>query len=82
MLDHILDHPELYTMAADHSGAASLIVISAYFCERMINFHRAMEERGIRVIYYITSANRNAMRIPEDIEIYFAVGSLSDMQYK
>jgi len=45
LLDHMLENPALYTEAADHTGAASLIVISAYFSERMIHFHRAMEQR-------------------------------------
>ncbi len=76
LLDHIIAHPSLYTEAADHMGAASLIVVSSYFSERMVHFHRAMEQRGIRVIYYIASANRNALEIPDDIEIYFSVGSI------
>ncbi len=76
LLDHIIAHPELYTEAADHMGAASLIFVSSYFSERMVHFHRAMEQRGIRVIYYIASANRNALEIPDDIEIYFSVGSI------
>lgn len=81
LLDHIIGNPALYTEAADHTGPASLIVVSAYFSERMIHFHRAMEGLGIRVIYYITSANRNALVLPEDIEIYFSVGSLGDRDY-
>lgn len=81
LLDHIIANPALYTEAADHTGAANLIVISSYFSERMIHFHRAMEQYGIRVIYYITSANRNALVLPDDIEIYFSVGSLSDRDY-
>ena len=39
LLDHILANPTLYTEAADHTGAANLIVISSYFSERMIHFH-------------------------------------------
>ena len=81
LLDHILENPALYTEAADHTGAANLIVISSYFSERMIHFHRAMESIGVRVIYYITSANRNALVLPEDIEIYFSVGSLGARDY-
>ncbi|MBP3919131.1 MAG: DUF58 domain-containing protein [Clostridia bacterium] len=76
LLDHILANPTLYTQAADYRGSASLILISAYFSERMIHFHRAMEQLGVQVIYYITSSNRNAVKIPEDIEIYFSVGSI------
>lgn len=76
LLDHIIANPELYTRAADHTGAARLIFISSYFSERMLYFHRAMEQRGIQVIYYITSANRNTQTIPDDIEIYFSVGSI------
>ena len=82
MLDHIIANPALYTEAADHSGAANLIVVSSYISERMIHFHRAMEALGVRVIYYITSANRNALVLPEDIEIYFSVGSLGERDYK
>ncbi len=76
LLDHIIANPALYTEAADHMGAANLVFVSSYFSERMIHFHRAMEERGVRVIYYIASANRNALTIPDDIEIYFSVGSI------
>lgn len=76
LLDHILAYPQLYTVSADGLGCANLIFVSAYFSERMLIFHRAMQERGIRVIYYITTANRNAQQLPEDIEIYYSVGSI------
>lgn len=76
LLDHIIEHPALYTEAADHTGAASLVFVTSYFSERMIHFHRAMEAVGVNVIYYVTSANRNALDIPDDIEIYFSVGSI------
>ena len=81
LLDHIIANPALYTEAADHTGSANLIVVSSYISERMLHFHRAMESLGIRVIYYITSANRNALVLPEDVEIYISVGSLEDRDY-
>ncbi len=76
LLDHILAYPESYTRTADGTGHANLIMVSAYFSERMIAFHRAMAQRHINVIYYITSTSRNALRLPDDIEIYFSVGSI------
>ena len=37
----------------------------------MLVFHRSMEARGVRVIYYIMTTYRNAQNIPADIEVYY-----------
>ncbi len=65
MMDHILEHPHAYT------GGGSVIFVSSYLSERMINFTYAMRRIGITVIYYITSSNINASIIPEDIEVHY-----------
>ena len=76
LLDHIIAHPTWYT-ETDAGGQANLIFVTTYFSERMLHFHRAMQERGVHVIYYVTTTNRNMLTLPDDIEIYFSVGSTS-----
>ncbi len=65
MLDHILLSPEPYT------SGDNIIVISSYLCERMIVFHELMAQKGVRVVFYITSGNQNAMIIPDHIPVYY-----------
>ncbi|MBE6561538.1 MAG: DUF58 domain-containing protein [Ruminococcaceae bacterium] len=65
MLDHIIAHPEVYT------AGGNLVFVSAYLSERMINFAYTMRSLGIEVIFYITTANNNAMIIPDDIRVVF-----------
>ncbi len=73
LFDHVIDHTDYYTTADDGGGRVNLIVVSAYFSTRMLNFHRAMEAAGVRVLYYLTQASRNMTGIPEDIPIYYAI---------
>ena len=77
-LDHMLENPHLYTASDRYPGNAALILISTYFSERMLVFHRSMEARGVRVIYYIMTTYRNAQNIPEDIEVYYLSQLLDD----
>ena len=67
----MLANPSLYTASDRYPGKAALIVVSTYFSERMLVFHRSMEARGVRVIYYIMTTYRNAQNIPADIEVYY-----------
>ena len=71
LLDHILSSPTLYTASDRYPGKAALVIVSTYFSERMLVFHRSMEARGVRVIYYIMTTYRNVQNIPADIEIYY-----------
>ncbi|MCQ2432740.1 MAG: DUF58 domain-containing protein [Clostridia bacterium] len=76
-LDHILENPELYTASEQYPGQVSLILVSAYFSGRMLTFHRAMEARGVHIVYYIMTTYNNVL-IPEDIEVYYLNGLLPD----
>jgi Uncharacterized conserved protein (some members contain a von Willebrand factor type A (vWA) domain) len=53
------------------ADGGNLIVVSSYIDERMINFHSIMRQNGVRVVFYITTANQNASFIPDDIEVWF-----------
>lgn len=78
LLDHMLANPSLYTASDRYPGKAALIVVSTYFSERMLVFHRSMEVRGVRVIYYIMTTYRNAQNIPADIEVYYLSQLIED----
>ncbi len=65
MLDHIVNNPFYY------SNNGNIIIVSSYIDERMIIFHDAMEKQGVKVAFYITTANQNAVMIPGNIEVYF-----------
>lgn len=78
LFDHILTNPSLYTTSDRYPGCANLIVVSAYFSERMLVFHRAMEARGIHIIYYIMTTYRNMQSIPADVEIYYLSALMDD----
>jgi len=65
MFDRIIENPTYY------SDGGNMIVISSYIDERMIIFHDILEKRGIRVIFYVTSSNQNAMVVPENIEVFY-----------
>ena len=65
MLDYILEN---HTAFAE---SGNLIIVSAYISERMIIFHDEMARNGVKVIFYITTTNRNAEIIPPHIEVYY-----------
>ena len=65
MLDFVLEHRDVFT------DSDNLIVVSAYISERMIVFHDQMAHEGVKVIFYVTSTNRNAAVIPPDVEVYY-----------
>lgn len=65
MLDHIAECPEYY------ANAGNIVIISSYLDERMINFHEIMRQQGINVMFYITTANQNALDIPDDIQVFY-----------
>lgn len=65
MLDHIAGNPYYY------ANGGNMIIVSSYIDERMIVFHDVLAGQGIKVIYYITTANQSAFMIPNNIEVYF-----------
>ena len=65
MLDAICAEPYKF------ADGGNLIVVSSYIDERMLNFYEIMKQSGVRVVFYITTANQNAAVIPSDIEIWF-----------
>ncbi len=65
MMDCIVENP--YSFA----DSGNIIFISAYLSERMINMCYTLRRMGINCIFYITSANSNALIIPDDIEVHF-----------
>ncbi|MCQ2430995.1 MAG: DUF58 domain-containing protein [Clostridia bacterium] len=70
-LDHIMENPYLYTASEQYPGRVNLIMISSYFSERMLRFHRYMESQGVAVTYYIMSRTRSMDDIPEEIRIHY-----------
>ncbi|MBO5274799.1 MAG: DUF58 domain-containing protein [Clostridia bacterium] len=67
LLDHMIQNPGFY------ENGGNIILVSPYISERMINFHSLMKQQGIRVVFYITSTNQNALMIPDDVEVHFRV---------
>ena len=65
MFDHVAAHPELY------SSNENLIIVSPYFDSRMLNLGKAMSERGVHVIYYISTSRNSVGQIPSDADVYF-----------
>ncbi len=65
MLDFVLEHSDFF------ADSGNLIVASAYISERMIVFHDQMRRRGVKVIFYVTTTNRNADLVPPSVEVYF-----------
>lgn len=66
MFDLILSAPHLF------GENENLIVVSPYIDGRMINFKNLLRERGVRVVFYITSARNTAGVLPPDT--YFDFG--------
>lgn len=65
MLDYIAANPFYY------ANNGNIIIISSYIDERMIVFHDVLERQGVKVVFYITTANQNAIMIPNNIEVFF-----------
>jgi len=65
MLDHISENVHAY------ANGGNIIIVSSYISERMIIFHDTLERQGIKVIFYVTTTNQNAVNIPKNIEVYY-----------
>jgi len=61
------------TLSRDPSvwGGGSVVVVSPYFNATLRDFYEALQCRGIRCVFYITTLNNDFTDIPEDIPIYF-----------
>lgn len=64
-LDVLADDPDRFTRGGN------LIFVSPYLDDRMLLFHEVVSKYGVRVIFYVTGTNRNALIIPPDVEVYY-----------
>ena len=67
MLDDMIARPHLY------ARGGNIVLVTTFLNDRMIGFHRAMQERGIQVIFFVATTNKNAVKIPNDVPVYFRV---------
>jgi len=65
MMDHIINNPSYY------ANGGNIIMVTSFISERMIIFHDAMMKQGVKVMFYVTTANQNALVIPDNIEVYY-----------
>lgn len=66
MFDFIISTPALF------GENENLVVVSPYIDGRMINFESLLRERGVRVVFYITSSRNTAGALPPSV--YFDLG--------
>ena len=61
------------TLSRDPSvfRGGSVVVVSPYFNAVLRDFYNALQHRGIRCVFYITTLYNDFSDIPEDIPIYF-----------
>lgn len=65
LLQDILEHPFLYAQNGH------IVFVTSFVDQRMVNFHRAMAEQGINVIFYVMTSYQNAPQMPSEVEAYF-----------
>ena len=65
MMDLIVSDPGRY------ARGGNLVFITSYLDERMLVFHEMMRRAGVRVSFYVTGGNRNAVAIPPDVPVAF-----------
>lgn len=65
MLDLILAEPNAY------SRGKNMILVSSYLSRRMIRFWQEMQERHVRVIFFITTDYQNEFDLPEGMEVWY-----------
>ncbi|MBR3893741.1 MAG: DUF58 domain-containing protein [Clostridia bacterium] len=70
VMDDIVSRPELY------ARGGHLVMVTAYLDERMLQFHRIMQERGYKVIFFVLSTGHNLMEVPPDMDVYYRPCSL------
>jgi hypothetical protein len=67
LLDDMIARPHLY------ARGGNIVLVTTFLNDRMIGFHRAMQERGIQVIFFVATTYNNAIQIPGDVPVYFRV---------
>lgn len=65
LLQDILENPFLY--ARD----GHIVFVTSFVDQRMVNFHHAMAEQGVKVIFYVLTSYQNAPQLPCQVEAYF-----------
>ncbi len=65
MMDLLAAEPALF------SRGGNLVFVSSYLDERMIVFHDVMKRNGVRVSFFVTGGNRNAVAVPDGIPVAF-----------
>ncbi len=67
LLDDMIARPHMY------ARGGNIVLVTSFLNDRMIGFHKAMQERGIQVIFFVATTNNNAIEIPSDVPVYFRV---------
>ena len=65
LLQDMMEHPFLY--ARD----GHIVFVTSFVDQRMVNFHHAMAELGVKVIFYVLTSYQNAPELPSQVEAYF-----------
>ena len=65
LLRDIMEHPYLYTRDGH------IVFVTSFVDQRMVNFHHAMAELGVKVIFYVLTSYQNAPELPSQVEAYF-----------
>lgn len=67
LLEHIVDYPHAY------AEEGSLILVTAYIDQTMLEVHAALRARGIALIFYVTTTQHNVLNIPPEVEVYYKI---------
>ena len=65
MFAYLAENPEIC------SGGRTVIVITAYLDDRMVEFSHAMKAAGIRTVFYLTTTLKHTDSIPDGIELRY-----------
>ncbi len=65
LLEDIMENPYLY------SQGGNIVFVTPFVDQRMVNFHRAMADQGVNVIFYVMTSYQNALTLPPEMEAYF-----------
>ena len=65
MFAYLAENPEIC------AGGRTLIVITAYLDDRMVEFSHTMKANGIRTVFYLTTTLRHTDSIPDGIELRY-----------
>lgn len=67
LLDHIVQYPYAY------AEEGSLVLVTAYIDQQMLQTHALLRAKGISLIFYVTTAQNNVMHIPPEVEVYYKI---------